>query len=150
MGDPTKELETMMMLGQIAKTMLEARQAEFHKSNPHMNEAESKAADLLQSMVQKKFDQIIEKNKKEGFDFSGMDVLELRLWAPDAKCVLMQLHDYLMKEYGLFHHVALSSGIVMIAKDKLFFISLVIKKMSQEDLFGDKDGMPTVQTGKED
>ena len=138
MADATGDLETMFMLGQLAKDMLEGKQAEFNKSNPHMDEAESQAADLLQRFVQSEFAQTVEKNKKEGFDFNGMDALELRFWAPDAKCVCLQLRDYLVKEYGVFHHVALSSGLVEIAKDKLFFISLIVKKMSSADIFGKK------------
>jgi hypothetical protein len=148
MADAKDELVTMMMLGQMAKEMFQARQAEFDRSNPSMNEAESQAADLVQSGMQRIFNRRLEELKKEGKDFKGMDVLELRLWAPDVQCVLMQLHDYLTEEYGLFHHIALSSGIIPLAKNKLFYISLVIRKMKDEDLFGGKDGTERRKAGK--
>jgi RNA binding exosome subunit len=136
MADDRTRLETMLIIGQMAKNMFEARQAEFDRSNPHMTEDESKAADLLQHIIQEDFSRKIEKNKEEGADFNGMDLLELRIWAPDAKCALVQIHDHLTKEYGLFPHIALSSGIQMIAKDKLFFISVLVRKMAMDELIG--------------
>jgi hypothetical protein len=98
-----------------------------------LNEEESTIANLLQSTMQKTFNNRMEEMKKEGADFKDMDVLELRIWAPDLKCAMMQVHDYLMKEYGVFFRVGLSSGLLPIAKDKLFYISIVVGKMRLDE-----------------
>jgi hypothetical protein len=139
------KLETMLMIGQMAKNMFEARQAAFMKSNPYLTETESTAADLLQRFIVADFNKKVEEKKKE---LDGMDLLELRLWAPDAKCALMQLHEYITKEYGLFPVIGLTSGMAMIAKDKLFFIAIAIRKIKKEEMFGEKNGDETREGSK--
>lgn len=142
MVDAKDKLANMLLLGQIAKDILEKRQAAFDASNPCMTETESRVADLLQGTMKQQFDKRLEELKNEGADFKDMDVLELRIWAPDIKCAMMQTHDYLMKEYGVFFNIGLSSGLVPIAKDKLFYVSLVVGKMRLDD--------PNKTTGEQD
>lgn len=136
MIDSVDKLETMLALGQLAKQMFEARQAAFDRSNPYMTETESRVADMLQKVVKEEFDAKVEKNKK---DLIGMDIIELRLWAPDAKCALLQLHDYITKEFGIFTTIGLSTGLKMIAADKLFYIAVAVRKITAEEMFGRGD-----------
>lgn len=129
MSDATDKLSTILMLGGIAKDIFDKRQAEFDKSNPTLNAAESQAADLVQHMTQRQFNRRMDEQIKAGVEYKDMDILELRLWAPDFKCAMVQLHDYLMQEYGVLFNIGLSSGIVPLAKDKLFFIAIVVGRL---------------------
>jgi hypothetical protein len=138
MTDATDKFATMMLIGQMAKEMFQARQAEFDRSNPCLDEAESSTADLLQHAMQVSFNSRMEEQKREGADYKGLDVLELRIWAPDTQCALMQIHDHLTKEYGIFPKIALSSGLVPLVPNKLYYISLVIGKMDLDEMFGDE------------
>ena len=123
------KLVTYALLGQMMQDDIKQRQAAFDATQPALNSVESTAAEVIQAAVVRQFNARFEKLKAEGKRFENMDVLELRLWAPDSHCALMQLHQYLMDEYGVFFKLASSSGMMELIPGKLYFIVVVVGKM---------------------
>jgi hypothetical protein len=138
MSDPIDKLTAHMLLGQVIKEQLDEQQAQFDKSHPTLSSLETEVADVMQGAAQKKFNRMITESECNGTDFAGMERVELRLWAPDKRCALMQVHEYMMTEFGVFNHICISTGLIPLAPCKLYFIAVVIgradfKKMFKEE-----------------
>jgi hypothetical protein len=138
--DPTDELSAIVTLGNIAKSIFEERQRIFDESNPYLTDKEAIVAKVLQGVIKDRFDAKLK--KKDSKDLKGMDIIELRLWAPDVKCAMVQLWEYITKEYGLFHRIAESSGLLPIAMNKLFYIVFAIRTLEHHEMFPGKPDQP--------
>jgi len=128
------KLINQVTLGLLIKEGYKAKQAAFDASNPAMTATEKSAADTAQEFIKKEFENNIEKQQKEGHNFDGYDFLELRIWAPDIKCAMVQVHDQLMHDYGVFFQMIMSSGLREICRNKLFYVALLVKKMDLTEL----------------
>ena len=127
-------LTNMMVVGQLIGDALKAEQAAFDASDPHMDEVESRVADLVQKAASDEFEEKIKSTKKtQPGLLKGMDIIELRLWAPHDKCALATIHHWLLDEYGIMFKIGASSGIRMLCPNKLFYITLAVRKMEKAD-----------------
>jgi len=124
----------MMVVGSLIRDALKADQNAFDKSNPCMDEAESRTADLIQKIASDEFEEKIKAIKKtQPGLLKGMETIELRLWAPHDKCALATIHHWLLDEYGIMFKIGASSGIRMLCPNKLFYITLAVRKMEKAD-----------------
>jgi hypothetical protein len=119
----------MLSLGAILSAGITRQQGEFNNTNPVLSIAESEVADTLQSATYAKFNAALNKYKKNGGDIKDADILELRIWAPNLQCAMISTHDQLMKEYGIFFSMLVSSGLQLICPGKLYYVALLIRKM---------------------
>lgn len=126
----------MLTVGVILNASISRQQVEFDKLNPVMQKEESELATFLQAAAYYKFDMALSKYKKEGGDIAEADILELRVWAPNIHCAMMNVHDQLTKEYGIFFTILLSGGLISICPGKLFYVALLVRKMDLEKLGG--------------
>jgi len=121
------KLVSDLLLGQVFGDILRQKQAEFDAANPSLTKTESSVANKRQLAIKRGFDQKVEKFQKEGHGFSDYESIELRLWAPSIQCAMTQVHDFLQKEFGLFYHIVLSTGLVEVCLGKLFYIAISVK-----------------------
>lgn len=114
-------LTTMMVVGGLIRDVLKGRQAEYDAlPQPKFTDAEHKGMEMLIGVHGNTFNE-----KKVP---KGRDILELRVYAPDQQCAMTQLHDWLMKEYGVFMDLGPSSGLQLIHPSGVWYIKFAVAK----------------------
>ena len=121
MDKPIDKLTMMMVVGGMIHDDLKKRQAEYDTfPQPTFTDAENKGMEILMGIYRAQLDE-----KKVP---KGRDILELRLYAPDQQCAMMQLHDWLMKEYGVFMDLGPSTGIKLVHPSGVWYIKFAVAK----------------------
>jgi len=137
--DVVRDFALDMAIGTAIKDALEEAQQAYDANRPVLNKTQCMIADMIQVEADKLYDGNYKKFKAAGRDMKGMDEIAVRLWSPVAECALVQLNDYLMKEYGLFPSLGPSSGLQALIPGVVYYIKFMAGKGGFSKLLGVDD-----------